>query len=52
VSAVPADHARWERLHRKDPAARAANIAFGLAGGLPYQPWAAELVKQRAATDE
>jgi hypothetical protein len=31
--------------------ARAANIAFGLAGGLPYQPWAAELVKQRAATD-
>jgi hypothetical protein len=26
--------------------ARAANIAFGLAGGLPYQPWAAELVKQ------
>ena len=31
--------------------ARAANIAFGLAGGLPYQPWAAELVKQRAATE-
>ena len=31
--------------------ARAANIAFGLTGGLPYQPWAAELVKQRAATD-
>ncbi|MCU1335737.1 MAG: hypothetical protein JWO19_1318 [Bryobacterales bacterium] len=25
------------------------NIAAGLAGGLPYQPWAAALVKQRTA---
>lgn len=31
--------------------AHAPNIAFGLQGGLPYQPWAAELVKQRAATE-
>ena len=27
----------------------AANIAIDLAGGLPYQPWAAALVKQRTA---
>ena len=26
-----------------------ANIAAKLAGGLPHQPWAADLVKQRAA---
>jgi hypothetical protein len=26
---------------------QAPNIAVGLAGGLPYQPWAAELVKKR-----
>src|SRR5258708_925510 len=25
------------------------NIATGLEGGLPYQPWAADLVKQRSA---
>src|SRR5712691_718736 len=25
------------------------NIAAGLPGGLPYQPWAADLVKQRSA---
>lgn len=30
--------------------AQATNIAAGLPGGLPYQPWAAELVKQRSAT--
>jgi hypothetical protein len=28
-------------------AVQAPNIAVGLAGGLPYQPWAAELVKKR-----
>jgi hypothetical protein len=28
---------------------QAVNIAAGLAGGLPYQPWAAALVKQRTA---
>jgi hypothetical protein len=28
---------------------QAANIAMDLPGGLPYQPWAAALVKQRAA---
>ena len=29
---------------------QAVNIADGLAGGLPYQPWAAALMKERAAT--
>jgi hypothetical protein len=29
--------------------ARMANFADGLPGGLPYQPWAAELVKKRVA---
>jgi hypothetical protein len=29
---------------------QAGNIADGLAGGLPYTPWAASLVKERAAT--
>jgi len=31
------------------PSQQAINIGFGLAGGLPYQPWAAELVRQRTA---
>jgi hypothetical protein len=29
----------------------AVNIGSGMAGGLPYQPWAAALVKQRVADD-
>jgi hypothetical protein len=28
------------------------NIAYSLKGGLPYQPWAAELVKQRKANQQ
>ena len=31
-----------------DLPAQAANIAAGLEGGLPYQPWARELVRQRS----
>jgi len=31
------------------PSQQAINIGFGIAGGLPYQPWAAELVRQRSA---
>ena len=34
----------------KDPLSGwAVNIGMGLAGGLPYQPWAADLVKQRSS---
>jgi len=32
-----------------DLPAQAMNIAAGLAGGLPYQPWAAEVARQRTA---
>lgn len=32
-----------------DLPAQAANIAVGLAGGLPYQPWTLEVVQQRSA---
>ena len=35
---------------RVAPSRQAVNIATGLAGGLPYQAWAAEVVKQRART--
>src|SRR5512135_3146520 len=31
------------------PSLQALNIGYGLPGGLPYQPWAAALVKQRTA---
>jgi hypothetical protein len=31
------------------PSHQAANIAFGISGGLPFQPWAQELQKKRAA---
>jgi hypothetical protein len=31
------------------PSAQATDIGAGLAGGLPYRPWAAALVKQRTA---
>src|SRR5580704_11770362 len=31
------------------PSRQAANIAFGIPGGLPFQPWALELQKKRAA---
>ncbi len=31
------------------PSLQAINIGYGLPGGLPYQPWAAALVKQRTA---
>ena len=30
--------------------AQGINMGFGLQGGLPYQPWLAELVKKRTAT--
>jgi hypothetical protein len=33
-----------------DLSAYAVNIADGVEGGLPYQPWAAELVRERART--
>jgi hypothetical protein len=32
-----------------DLPAHATDIAYGMPGGLPYQPWALELVKQRSA---
>jgi len=32
------------------PSRQAANIAFGIPGGLPFQPWARELQKKRAAS--
>src|SRR5215471_8915077 len=31
------------------PSRQAINIGYGMPGGLPYQPWAAALVKQRVA---
>ena len=31
------------------PSLQAINIGYGLPGGLPYQPWAAALVRQRTA---
>jgi hypothetical protein len=31
------------------PSQQAINIGYGLPGGLPYQPWAAALVKERSA---
>ena len=31
------------------PSRQAINIGYGLPGGLPYQPWAAALVRQRTA---
>ncbi len=31
------------------PSLQAINIGYGMPGGLPYQPWAAALVKQRTA---
>src|SRR6516164_139191 len=33
---------------RVAPSRQGANIAFGIPGGLPFQPWAAALQKERA----